>query len=74
MTDIEYLTMSQAMKMTGRSKRTIDRWIKDGHLHSVDLGGYDGTIVSREEVAHVEKRMRDNQSATWFEGDPDAAT
>jgi excisionase family DNA binding protein len=62
--DIEYLTVSQAMSMTGRSKRTIDRWIKDGHLHSVDLGGYDGVIVPRKEVAEVEKRMRDNQSAT----------
>ncbi|NUQ98354.1 MAG: helix-turn-helix domain-containing protein [Streptomyces sp.] len=74
MTDFEYLTMSQAMKMTGRSKRTIDRWIKDGHLHSVDLGGYDGTIMSRDEVANVEKRMRDNQSATRSREDSSAAT
>lgn len=61
MNDIEYLTVSQAMKMTGRSKRTIDRWIKDGHLHSVDLGGYDGVIVDRTELAKAEKQMRDNQ-------------
>lgn len=74
MTDIEYLTMSEAMKMTGRSKRTIDRWIKDGQLHSVDLGGYDGVIVDRTEVAQVEKRMRDNQTATRTEEDPGAAT
>lgn len=59
--NIEYLTMSQAMKATGRSKRTIDRWIKDGHLHSVDLGGFDGVIMSRGEVAEVEKQMRDSQ-------------
>lgn len=64
MTDIEYLTVSQAMKMTGRSKRTIDRWIKDGRLHSVDLGGYEGVIMPRTEVAQVEKRMRDNQAAS----------
>lgn len=64
MNDIEYLTVSQAMKMTGRSKRTIDRWIKDGHLHSVDLGGYDGVIVDRTELARAEKRMRDNQKVS----------
>jgi excisionase family DNA binding protein len=74
MTDFEYLTMSQAMKMTGRSKRTIDRWIKDGHLHSVNLGGFDGTIMPRSEVAEVEKRMRDNQAATRTEERPSAAT
>lgn len=62
--NIEYLTVSQAMKATGRSKRTIDRWIKDGRLHSVDLGGYDGVIVPRKEVAEVEKQMRDNQKET----------
>lgn len=64
MNDIEYLTVSQAMKMTGRSKRTIDRWIKDGRLHSVDLGGYDGVIVDRTELAKAEKQMRDNQKAS----------
>ena len=73
MTEIEYLTVSQAMKATGRSKRTIDRWIKDGHLHSVDLGGYDGVIVPRKEVAEVEKQMRDNQKATRETG-PATAT
>jgi excisionase family DNA binding protein len=74
MSDFEYLTMSQAMKMTGRSKRTIDRWIKDGHLHSVDLGGFDGVIVPRKEVAEIEKRMRDNQAASRSTDDPNAAT
>jgi excisionase family DNA binding protein len=66
--DIEYLTVSQAMKATGRSKRTIDRWIKDGHLHSVDLGGYDGVIVERTELAKAEKRMRDNQATSRTTG------
>lgn len=74
MSDIEYLTVSQAMKMTGRSKRTIDRWIKDGRLHSVDLGGYDGVIVPRGEVAQVEKQMRDNQTVTRSEAAPDSTT
>jgi excisionase family DNA binding protein len=61
---IDLLTVTQAMKMTGRSKRTIDRWIKDGRLHSVDLGGFDGVVLDRGEVARCEKQMRDNQSAT----------
>lgn len=72
--NIEYLTVSQAMKATGRSKRTIDRWIKDGHLHHVDLGGFDGVIVPRAEVAEVEKQMRDNQKVTREFGKPKTAT
>lgn len=61
---IEPLTIGEAMKMTGRSRRTIDRWIKDGHLHAVDLGGFDGVIVDRAEAARAEKKMRDNQAAS----------
>lgn len=59
--DITPLTISEVMKMTGRSKRTIDRWIKDGHLHPVDLGGFEGVIVDRTEAALAEKQMRDTQ-------------
>jgi excisionase family DNA binding protein len=62
--DVEPLTIAQAMKMTGRSKRTIDRWIKDGRLHAVDLGGFESIVVDRAEVAKVEKEMRDNQATT----------
>lgn len=62
--NIEPISISEAMKLTGRSKRTIDRWIKDGHLHSVDLGGFDGVVVDRMEVARAEKQMRDNQKAS----------
>lgn len=58
--NIEPMTIAEAMKLTGRSKRTIDRWIKDGHLHAVDLGGFNGVIVDRGEVTRHEKHMRDN--------------
>lgn len=58
--EVEPLSLSEVMRMTGRSRRTIDRWIKDGHLHPVDLGGFDGVVVDRGEVARHEKRMRDN--------------
>lgn len=62
--DVEPLSISEVMRMTGRSRRTIDRWIKDGHLHAVDLGGFDGVVLDRGEVARHEKRMRDNQAAS----------
>lgn len=71
--NIEPISISEAMKLTGRSKRTIDRWIKDGHLHPVDMGGFDGVIVDRMEVARAEKQMRDNQQASR-EADPETAT
>lgn len=58
------LTISEVMRMTRRSRRTIDRWIKDGHLHVVDLGGFDGVVLDRGEVARHEKQMRDKQAAT----------
>lgn len=54
------IPLSEAMRITGRSKRTIDRWIKDGHLHPVDLGGFDGVIVAEEELLRAEKQMRDH--------------
>lgn len=74
---VEPLSIAEVMAMTGRSRRTIERWIKDGHLRSVDLGGFDGAVVDRSEVARYEKKMRDNlrknQATTAIE-DPDAAT
>lgn len=71
---VEPLTIAQAMKMTGRSHRTIDRWIKDGRLHAVDLGGFESVVVDRSEVAKVEKEMRDNQAATRVVEGPKIAT
>ena len=71
--DIEPLSIAEVMRMTGRSRRTIDRWIKDGHLHAVDLGGFDGVIVDRGEAARCEKRMRDSQQASRQAG-PETAT
>lgn len=71
--NIEPLTIAEAMKLTGRSKRTIDRWIKDGHLHPVDLGGFNGVIVAKGEVWQAEKLMRDHQKESR-ESAPEAAT
>lgn len=71
--NITPIPLSEAMRITGRSKRTIDRWIKDGHLHPVDLGGFDGVIVAEGELLEAEKRMRDHQKASR-EVSPEPAT
>ena len=56
------ITMAEAMRRTGRSKRTIDRWIVDGHLRRVQLD-QDVVLVERE-IVEYDKRMRDNLKAS----------
>jgi predicted DNA-binding transcriptional regulator AlpA len=58
------ITMAEAMARTGRSRRTIDRWVKDGHLRRVQLEDRTPIFVERE-VVEYDKRMRDNLRASW---------
>lgn len=67
------LTIAQVMSRTGRSRRTIDRWIKDGHLRTVDIGGVEGRVLIEKEVALYEKQMRDNQKSSRAAGQDPAA-
>lgn len=34
-----WLTLDQAADVTGRSRRTVERWITDGRLRAVAVGG-----------------------------------
>jgi excisionase family DNA binding protein len=53
------LTIKQAMELTGRSARTIDRWIHDGRLRKVRLGGDppEEVLIERE-VLEAERDTR----------------
>lgn len=67
------LTIAQAMAATGRSKRTIDRWIREGHLRKVPLDGQ--PVLVEEEVLEYEKRMADNlRESRRISAEPGAPT
>lgn len=54
------LTIKQAMELTGRSKRTIDRWIQDGRLRKVrlkDTAPPQDVLIERE-VLETERATR----------------
>lgn len=54
------LTIAQAMELTGRSDRTIHRWIHDGRLRTVRLPGRqppEDVLIERE-VLEVERATR----------------
>ena len=62
------LSIAQAMSVTGRSKRTIDRWIKGGRLRTVRLDGQ--TVLIEDDVLGHEKRMSDNRLRSQQVGPP----
>ncbi len=53
------LTIKQAMELTGRSERTIDRWIQNGRLRKVRLDGDPPQeVLIEREVLEVERATR----------------
>ncbi len=52
------LTIRQAMELTGRSERTIDRWIHDGRLRKVRLKDPPEDVVIERELLEVERATR----------------
>lgn len=67
------LTLAQVLEITGRSPRTIQRWINDHKLHpledpaapnrSFEAAHRRRVIFDESEVVEVEKEMRDAASA-----------
>lgn len=51
-----WLTVAQAAAATGRSTRTIRRWITDQRLDHLELGGV--RYVNEHEVLVLEREMR----------------
>lgn len=58
------LTIAEVMERTGRSKKTIDRWIKDGRLATVKLDNPPETVAIERDVVELEQRMRANLKAS----------
>lgn len=52
------LTIKQAMELTGRSERTIDRWIHDGRLRKVRLKDPPQDVVIERQLLEVERATR----------------
>lgn len=52
----EYVTLAAAMRRTSRSRRTIGRWVKAGHVRTMDVGDVKGyhvqDLVDAEAAAH----------------------
>lgn len=53
------ISIERAMAATGRSRRSIDRWIKDGRLRVVRLDNPPETVLIEREVVEAEKATRD---------------
>lgn len=53
------LTISEAQARTGRSRRTIARWIADGRLSAYEAAHPRRILLVEGEVLDVEKRTRD---------------
>ena len=50
------MTIREVMERTGRSRRTVSRWITDGRLRAVDLDGV--RMVIEREVIESESERR----------------
>ncbi len=50
------LTIDEAAEVAGRTRRTIDQWIKDGHLRVVPLGDPPRRAVVKKELLELEAR------------------
>jgi len=53
------ISIADAMARTGRSRRTIDRWIHDGQLRVVRLKDPPEDVLIEREVVNLEKARRD---------------
>lgn len=52
------LTIAEVMARTGRSRKTIDRWIKTEQLRVVKLDDPPATYAVERDVLELEQRMR----------------
>lgn len=51
-----WLTVDQAATVTGRSRRTVERWLRDGRLDAVTLRGR--RMLNELDVLTVERATR----------------
>jgi excisionase family DNA binding protein len=60
-TEPRFLTVGQAAAALGVSDPTIRRWVKDGHLVAVQIGGADGVL--RIPDTELERLVREAREA-----------
>lgn len=53
------ISIADAMARTGRSRRTLDRWIHDGKLRVVRLDNPPEEVLIERDVVALEKACRD---------------
>lgn len=53
------ISIEDAMARTGRSRRTIDRWIHDGRLRTFSLDDPPEEVLIERDVVTLEKACRD---------------
>ncbi|MDI3341623.1 MAG: helix-turn-helix domain-containing protein [Sphaerobacter sp.] len=69
---VTFLDLDQAAKLVGRSRRTIERWIKDGRLAAVELPdanrrrGEHRQYVLETDLLDAEHHARRTQRETRF--------
>lgn len=56
------ISIADAMSRTGRSRRTIDRWIHDGRLRTFRLENPPEEVLIERDVVTLEKACRDARS------------
>lgn len=52
------LSIPEVVARTRRSRRTVDRWIKDGRLRTIDLGYPPTRVAILRDVVQVERETR----------------
>lgn len=52
------LTIAEVLKRTGRSERTIRRWVEQGRLRRIELKDPPETVYIEREVLEVERDKR----------------
>lgn len=57
----QLLTLKQVLEITERSRRTIEKWVRDGKLTKYEVEHQRKVIpvFNEDEVVEVEKEMRD---------------
>lgn len=60
----EYVTLREAMRLTGRSRDTIRRWVQRGTVQTVRAGGVVGYSVNdlRDTEAQAHQNLVANQA------------
>lgn len=56
--------LAEVMDRVKRTKRTIDRWIKDGHLRVIHLENPPEDVVILRDLVETDKAMRDALAAS----------